>query len=308
MICSSIDIGTNSVLLLVANKENGKLQVIDEKIEVPRLGKGVDGDRTLHPDSIKRVTKVLTSYKNYLEENYPEAVETTIVTATSAVRDSSNRKEFIDKVKDETGWDIQLLSGPMEAETTFSGALSVIGNTFDRGKVAVLDIGGGSTEIAVGRDRELENSISIDMGSVRFSERFLKNNPPLSEEIILAEGEIESLLNRSGMDVSSLDYVVGVAGTVTSIAAIELQMNSYEPDRLANFPLKRDVIGRYISEFSNLKSEEIESKYPLFLKNRGDVIFAGLLILNKFLEYAGKNQVIVSTGGIRHGILLKEKF
>lgn len=307
MICSSIDIGTNSVLLLIAKKENGKLQVLDEKIEVPRLGRGVDGDRTLHTESINRVINVLLSYRSYLEEHYPQIAESTIVTATSAVRDSSNRKEFIEKVKNETGWDIRLLSGETEAETTFSGALSVIDSSFDRGKVAVLDIGGGSTEIAVGQNHRLQQSISIDMGSVRFSERFLKSNPPQSDEILSAEREIDILLKESGIDFKDVDFVVGVAGTVTSMAAIELEMDSYEPDKLANYPLKRKAVARYISDFSKMKSSEIERKYPLFLKNRGDVILAGLLILHKFLEFTEQSEVIVSTGGIRHGVLLRDQ-
>lgn len=301
MKAASIDIGTNSVLLLVAEKEGNTLTVIEELMEVPRLGKGVDLDKTLHPDSQKRVLTVLKSYKKHLNKQYP-SITSPMVTATSAVRDASNRDEFLALIKKETDWEVVLLSGMMEAETTFKGALSVLDSCAERS--VVLDIGGGSTEIAIGVDGKLNNSVSLDMGSVRFSERFLTSNPPTQKQVKSAELEVQRLFNSIDFEKENILEAIGVAGTVTSIAAIELGLQDYDPSRINGYSLKNSVIDRYIQEFSRMKALEIEQKYPLFLQNRGDVILAGLIILREFLKWVSHDHIVVSTGGIRHGILL----
>jgi exopolyphosphatase / guanosine-5'-triphosphate,3'-diphosphate pyrophosphatase len=169
---ASIDIGTNSVLLLVAEMDGENLHILRELQEVPRLGKGVDKNRNLHPDSQQRVIAVLKNYQNYLDDHYPETTAETIVTATSAARDAANRDQFLRLVKKETGWDVRLLSGREEAEITYRGALSVL-NGREKTKNVILDIGGGSTEIAYGNGYNLADGFSADMGSVRFTERFL---------------------------------------------------------------------------------------------------------------------------------------
>ncbi len=303
MSVASIDIGTNSVLLLVAEKNNGILKVIEERLEVPRLGKGVDQDKTLHPDSQQRVLNVLKTYKSHLNKYYP-FIDSPIVTATSAVRDASNRNEFLGLIKEGTDWEVVLLSGKMEAETTFKGALSVLDSQVSMGETAVLDIGGGSTEIAIGNGGELVNSVSLDMGSVRFSERFLTTNPPSYDQIKEVEMEVHRLLTTIDFDRGENSNAIGVAGTVTSIAAIELGLKDYNPQEINGYSLDVSVLDRYIQDFSRMKASEIEKNYPVFLKNRGDVILAGLIILREFLKWMSLDKIIVSTGGIRHGILL----
>ena len=293
------------MLLLVADVTNNTITPVVEKLEVPRLGKGVDQSGKLNPDSCDRVMSVLISYKNFLKETYPDVVADVIVTATSAVRDASNRDQFINDILNQTGWRVRLLSGDEEALTTYHGSVCVLGNR--PGRSVVLDIGGGSTEIAFGEARQLNSYISIDMGSVRFSERYLRSNPPKAEEISRARNRIKELLEVSSIQRESDVEVIGVAGTVTSIAAIELGLDSYEPARLNGYHLKLSTIGDTIYEFSNLSSDEIESKYKPFLTGRGDVILGGLLILDEFLNWIGTESITVSTGGIRHGILIGDK-
>lgn len=309
MIRSSIDIGTNSVLLLVAEFQNGRLRVLKEEQSVPRLGKGVDSARTLHPDSMQRVLEVLTRYKELLDQNYPDISDDTIVTATSAVRDSANREEFLGKIKEETGWEVRLLSGDEEAETTFRGAVSVLKPCKSDFVRVVLDIGGGSTEIAAGSDTELKQAVSVDMGSVRFSEKFLKSDPPLPAEMDAARKEIQNLLEGVKLNGIMNRYsgrieAVGVAGTVTSIAAIEIGLDQYEAEKINGFVLTKNRLGYFIDKFSKADSNQIEKEYPVFLAGRGDVILAGLLILDEFLDWCGVTEITVSTGGIRHGVLL----
>ncbi len=297
---ASIDIGTNSVLLLVANIRDGGIEVLEEKQAVPRLGKGVDADKNLHPDSCDRVVEVLKKYKAHLVENYPQVANDVVVTATSAVRDSSNREEFLNQIYQETGWRVQLLTGEEEAQTTYTGAISVLKDQNEN--FVVLDIGGGSTEIALGKQLQLSSGISVDMGSVRFSERYLKSDPPKKEELETLRTEVNSLLKTKSFNLKKY-RLVGVAGTVTSIAAIELGLDEYNASRINGYLLKKKSVEEFIDEFSKITSDEIEQKYSPFLTGRGDVITGGLIILHEFMNHFNFDELIVSTGGIRHGIL-----
>jgi len=306
MIRSSIDIGTNSVLLLVADYTNGTSDVLYEEQNIPRLGQGVDEAGYLSGAAQQRVLKVLSSYKSYLHKNYPAITAETIVTATSAVRDASNRGEFLEKIKELTGWKVELLSGNDEAQVTYRGALSVLDVEKRSGNNIVLDIGGGSTEIAIGYETKLTGFVSINMGSVRFTERFLKHDPPLDNEILDARKEATRLLSSESVKPKHCDHLIGVAGTVTSMAGIELGLKSYVPEKINGHRCSREFIENIIGEFRGMTSEEIEEEYSVFLKGRGDVITGGLLILTEFMEWTGFEEIIVSTGGIRHGILLEE--
>ncbi|MCC5940992.1 MAG: Ppx/GppA family phosphatase [Balneolaceae bacterium] len=302
MIASSIDIGTNSVLLLVAEVADGQISVLKELEAVPRLGRGVDENRKLHIESQQRVLKVLNHYKSFLDENYPSISLNTVVTATSAVRDASNRDEFIDLVAEKTGWNIRLLSGNEEAQTTYMGALSVL-NGQQRSNNLVFDIGGGSTELAFGEGLNLMQFASIDMGSVRFTERFIKNYPPDRTSIELLRNSVKLLLNETFQSQTDFD-LIGVAGTVTSIAAIHFGMSDYDSSVLNGSVLGQKAIREFTIRFREMKPEEIETAYPKFLTGRGEVILAGLLIMDEILTYFNKSEITVSTGGIRHGILL----
>ena len=304
MIRSSIDIGTNSVLLLVADCSEGKINVLHEEQNIPRLGQGVDESGALSDAAQQRVLDVLIRYKYRLDENYPGISADTIVTATSAVRDASNRNEFLKRIKTETGWDVLLLSGNDEAQITYGGALSVIEMPGESARNAVLDIGGGSTEIAIGRGKKLDTFVSLNMGSVRFTERFLKHNPPTRDEIAAARNEIRRMLSDWSQTPGEFDHLIGVAGTVTSMAGIELGLNKYDTDKINGHRCSRTFIEQMIEKFQNLTAAEIEESYPVFLKGRGDVITGGLLVLSEFMEWAGHDEIIASTGGIRHGILL----
>jgi len=307
MIRSSIDIGTNSVLLLVADCSGKSIDVIHEELSIPRLGQGVDLSGALSDDAQQRVLNVLDTYKSYLDKHHPSIAPEALVTATSAVRDASNRSEFLNKIKEQTGWDVILLSGNEEAKVTYRGALSVIDiKDMENGNV-VLDIGGGSTEIAVGTGQSLSDFVSLNMGSVRFTERFLKHNPPHDKEIENARNEIRRMLDEGADVPEHCENLIGVAGTVTSLAGIELGLESYDINRINGHCCSVDFIESIISEFSELTSDEIEQKYPVFMKGRGDVITAGLLVLAEFMEWAGFDNVKVSTGGIRHGILITDR-
>ncbi len=302
---AAIDIGTNTVLLLIAEITEKGLNVVHEEQRVPRLGKGVDSSKILHSDSIERVLVSIKEYKAIIESDYPQ-VDEVVVTATSAVRDAQNRKEFIEQVKTETGYDIRLLSGDEEAKCTFEGALSVV-DVPHKTSAFVLDIGGGSTEVALGTTKGVSKHHSSDMGSVRFKERFLLQNPPYSEEIFQCRDEIRRLFNTKKFKVPRNVEAIGVAGTATSLAAIDLQIDEHETERLNGHIINRQKLSKSIEIFSLHTYDQLLELSPVLLKGREDIFLTGLLILEGFMKFYNLEQIKVSTGGIRHGALLLHK-
>lgn len=305
MIRASIDIGTNSALLLVADVKSGRLTVLHEEQRIPRLGQGVDESGMLSAAAQQRVLAVLKDYHAILKSRFNEVVSDTIVTATSAVRDAANRSEFLDHIKNTTGWNVTLLSGEEEAQVTYRGALSVLEKENQNGRVAVVDIGGGSTEIAFGREGVLREFISHNMGSVRFTERFLKDSPPSGPQVGEALAEARKLLYGWKERPAAGTELVGVAGTVTSLAGIDLGLKKYDPAKINGFKVQRSFVETMIDEFRSLTGDEIEKRYPVFLQGRGEVILGGVLILLESMKWAECDAITVSTGGIRHGILLE---
>ncbi len=302
---AAIDIGTNTTLLLIAEVENGVLNVIHEEQRMPRLGKGVDAGGAINKASRDRVVNALKEYKVIIDAEYPETEEV-IVTATSAVRDASNREEFLGFVKKETGFDVQLLSGKEEADCTFLGAVSVFGDSFSS-DVFVLDIGGGSTELALGRKGVLTASRSFDMGCVRFTERYLKHDPPFTEEIRQCREQVKYQLSSFKFRPKRNVRAIGVAGTMTSLAAIDLQLESYDSGKLNGHTIQRDKLSKSIELFSLHTHKQLLELSPVVMKGREDIFLAGLLILEEFLNFYRIDEIIVSTGGIRHGTLLNHE-
>ncbi|GAB5409056.1 MAG: hypothetical protein BalsKO_14210 [Balneolaceae bacterium] len=302
---AAIDIGTNTVLLLIADITGTVIKVIHEEQRVPRLGKGVDNSKLLHAESIARVLNCIKEYQAIIEKDFPQVNEV-IITATSAVRDAQNKAEFIQLIKDETGLSVQLLSGDEEAQHTFEGAISVL-DIDDNDSVFVLDIGGGSTEVALGTSKGIVDFHSFDMGSVRFKERFLLRNPPYSEEIFECKEEIRRLFGMKKFKVPKKVSAIGVAGTATSLAAIDLQLDEYDKKALNGHIINREKLSKSVEMFSLHTYDQLLELSPTLLKGREDIFLTGLLILEGFMKFYNLEVVKVSTGGIRHGALLINK-
>ncbi|MCC5935289.1 MAG: Ppx/GppA family phosphatase [Balneolales bacterium] len=331
---AAIDIGTNTVLLLIAEEQpDGWLRIIREEQRIPRLGRGVDRDRTLHPDSMARVLKVLREYRELIgvaldRYGLGEAPLTPVVTATSAVRDAANRQEFLERVKAQTGWEIRLLSGDEEAAATFRGALRVLPAAASKkaDRALVLDIGGGSTEAAFGSidfTGKPQAFLSVDAGCVRFTERFLQ--PPAQDhsaafpyadfrpEVPQVEacrkavaGALQQMepvrqLLRAEKEAGHFPVMAGVAGTVTTLAFMELGMREYSASALNGTRISRDRLTYWIEWAATKTPREMEHAFPLVMEGRADIVLSGLLILDEAMAFFGFDQLLVSTGGIRHG-------
>lgn len=301
---AAIDIGTNTVLLLVAEMDHGLLKPIHEEQRIPRLGKGVDANRVINKEATQRIIDALSDYQSILDKKFPQ-VEDVIVTATSAVRDANNREEFIRDIKSATGFEIRLLSGAEEAEWTAKGALSVL-DISPKEETLILDIGGGSTEIAQLKFGVVEDAHSYDMGSVRFTERFLQGNPPSSQEIEKCRAEVSKMYNQRLFETGASIKAAGVAGTLTTLVGIIKNLDTYEPEKLAGYELNRLEVRRVIEQFSTHKSDVMLNRHPVYLKGRADIFLAGMLILEGFMQQFGLDEITVSTGGIRHGAILSQ--
>mgnify|MGYP001276272633 FL=1 len=302
MYTASIDIGTNSVLLLIAKQTELGLQVHEEVQRLPRLGAMVDSNGVLARQSIDRVLEVLTEYAEIIQTYGDGVLKKTRVTATSAVRDAANKNEFLSLVKEIVGFEIQILSGEEEAKYTYLGAISQ--TKVESNSILVVDIGGGSTELAMGDSSEWLCGISVNMGCVRFNERYLFHNPPYQQEIGECRRSIETLLESTKLRFPSNTQVVAVSGTATSLAAIDQQLFPYQLSRINNYRLNTDKLAKIIEVFSLNAYEQLIELHPEVMQGRADVFLAGLLILEGVLRYASVEEFIVSSGGIRHGILL----
>jgi exopolyphosphatase/guanosine-5'-triphosphate,3'-diphosphate pyrophosphatase len=299
MILSTIDIGTNTILMLTLRRENGAVTVLGDEHEIARLGKGVDADREIMPETFDRVAGYLLRYREIAEGL---GAETITAFGTSALRDARNRKEFIEAMRERTGLAIELLSGAEEAELTYRGAL--FGMALGDGTYGVIDIGGGSTEIAVG-DRERPTSgKSIDIGAVRITERFLPVLPPLADQIDAARDLAREALGASP-DLPADIRMVGVAGTVTTLGAMAAGLESFDADALNGTVLTREAIGRITSALLVMTVEEIRA-IPQVHPDRADVLPGGAIILDEFMERHGLAKLTVSTRGVRYGVAMRK--
>ena len=297
---ASIDIGTNTVLLLIADvSPTGAVSPLVSEQRVPRLGRGVDAARHLAPDSMRRVVNVLKEYRAIIDRYRPERVA---LCGTSAVRDAANRADFVAFVKAETGFDVEVMSGDEEAGWTYRGAVSGLPGVV---RVAVLDIGGGSTELSLGDGHGPSRSISMDIGAVRLTERFFASDPPTREELTEAITEVRSHIARTkSFDVRG-HTLVAVAGTPTTLAILAQGLPRFSADAVANYHLSRDRIRELLETLSGMRVAEIR-KLSEVMEGRADVIVAGTLILLEIMEIHGFAEAIVSDRGVRYGIVIRE--
>jgi exopolyphosphatase/guanosine-5'-triphosphate,3'-diphosphate pyrophosphatase len=304
MIQATIDLGTNTCLLLVAEWDEKKRRiekVLGDYSTIVRLGEGVDQQRELQPAPMQRTLSCLKEYSSRLR-NFGGDPAAAICVATSQARDARNSDAFFSQVEKETGFRFRVISGEEEARLTFLGALLPGMNPKES---SVIDIGGGSTEII-----SLGSSKSIDIGSVRFTERFLKtasSATAVTDEQFWAcqeaiDLELESLLKWKSQQTSSPASLIGVAGTVTTLAAWHLGLTQFDAEKIDGIRMTRGDVHRMVEELKWRTSEE-RRQLPGIEPMRADVILAGSLILWRVMELLEFSECCVSTRGLRYGAL-----
>jgi exopolyphosphatase/guanosine-5'-triphosphate,3'-diphosphate pyrophosphatase len=297
---AAIDIGTNTVLLLVAHVEaGGSLRPLLYEQRVPRLGRGVDARGTLEAEAMARVMNVLKEYRGLITPYAPAA---TAVCGTSAVRDAANREEFARRVWQEAGFTLEVLSGDDEAFLTYRGAVSAAPGT---GRYTVIDIGGGSTEVITGDRRQIGERISLDIGSVRLTERVLRHDPPTPEELEAAIEVTENEIARAFRFPFAGSTLVGVAGTATSLAVLAQGLKTFTIDAVTNYTLTRDAVESLFMTLREMPAAAIRGLSAV-MEGRNDVIVAGALIAREIMTHFKFERMIVSERGVRYGIALRE--
>jgi exopolyphosphatase/guanosine-5'-triphosphate,3'-diphosphate pyrophosphatase len=286
---AAVDLGTNSTRLLVADVEDGRVEELDRETVITRLGEGVDRRRRLLPEPIARVRNTLTDFRRRAEEL---GAERTLLVATSAVRDAENGEAFLGEIEWSYGFDTELLSGEEEAAMTLRGVS--VGRELEPGTL-LLDVGGGSTELTLPDFR-----VSLDVGSVRLTERFLASDPPTAEELAACRDAVRSVLEEHAADLDVRE-AIGVAGTITTIAALEL--DGYDRDRVHGYRLAREAVERELERLAALPLEE-RRELPGLEPERAPVIVAGVAIVAEALRVFDLSELEVSEHDILTGAAL----
>jgi exopolyphosphatase / guanosine-5'-triphosphate,3'-diphosphate pyrophosphatase len=287
---AAIDQGTNTTRLLVADAEDGELEEVAKRVEITRLGEGVDSRRRLLPLPITRVRNVLTDYRREAERLGAERV---LLVATSAVRDAENGEAFLGEIEWSYGFVTRLLSGEDEAELTFRGAADGrLGSTL------VIDPGGGSTELVLGEGHEIRSRESVDVGSTRLTERFIHTDPPAPEELHAAADYVRSFLPPA----PQVDHVVGVAGTITTLAALDLGLDEPEGWGTHGHILTLEAVRGQRERLALLPLAE-RGRLPGLHPKRAPVIVAGAILVEQVVEHFGALEV--SERDILHGTALE---
>jgi exopolyphosphatase / guanosine-5'-triphosphate,3'-diphosphate pyrophosphatase len=309
---AAIDCGTNSLRLLIADVDaaGGQLADVDRRMEIVRLGQGVDATGRLAADALARTFGVLTDFARVIKADSVQAVR---MVATSATRDAANAAEFVHGVSQILGLTPEVLSGEQEARLAFTGATAEFaaggrdGETASQPPFLVTDIGGGSTEFVLGTaDSAAQgqlSAISVDIGCVRLTERHLHSDPPSAAEIAAARADIDAALSAvaAKIDVSSARTLVGLAGSVTTIGAIALGLTSYDLALTHHALIPADTVRAITADLlrrSRAQRAAITALHP----GRVDVIGAGALVLDRILDRFGFPAVVVSEHDILDGM------
>jgi exopolyphosphatase / guanosine-5'-triphosphate,3'-diphosphate pyrophosphatase len=299
---AAVDCGTNSLRLLIAeSKPEGGLVDLDRQTEIVRLGQGVDATGEFHPDALKRTFAVTERYAKLITDAGVPTDKIRFV-ATSASRDAKNRDGFFEGIKSLLGVLPDVISGDAEARLSFTGALSRVSPEGD--PVLVMDIGGGSTEFIVGSSAGvMASAISLDIGSVRLTERFLKVNPPAEDDLARAAEHVDRMLDESDVDFGSIGTWIGVAGTATTLAGVYLELEQYDRDRVHGSRIPRQDVGGLLRRLSGMTVAQIRS-LPSMHPDRADVITGGTLVAARVAERLGVPHLLVSESDILDGIAL----
>jgi exopolyphosphatase / guanosine-5'-triphosphate,3'-diphosphate pyrophosphatase len=294
-----VDIGTNSTRLLVADAEGGRVDEVERRTTVTNLGRGVDHTGLLCTDAIEGVCSVVADYKARYEEMGAERV---VAIATSAVRDAVNGEAFIAELRERFDLDARLLTGEEEARLTYLGATA---HRSDEQPTLVFDIGGGSTELIVGSGNEVAFHASLQAGTIRQSERHLTSDPPHTHELEDLAADIRNLIDRAlaGSPEGQRLHAIAVAGTPTSLAAIDQELEPYDPRRVHGYRLGMRRVQRLLSRLSSLPLAE-RLRVPGLQPGRAPTIVTGTVILVQVMRAFGLEEVEVSELDILHGSAL----
>jgi exopolyphosphatase/guanosine-5'-triphosphate,3'-diphosphate pyrophosphatase len=292
-----VDIGSNSIRLLIADVKSAQsVAELERRSVVTRLGHGVDAQGSLSKDAAGRTFEVLSGYREAIDAS---ACERNLAVLTSAVRDAANGPQFSERVRS-LGLDAKVLTGDEEAQLTFLGAMS--DREHDNEPGVVIDIGGGSTEFVVGHDHTPTFHTSLQAGVVRMSERHIHTDPPLAQELQALRADVQQTF-AAGLPApvrASVSRGIAVAGTATSAAAIDQELDPYDPAKVHGYPLQQSTVNGLLSQLSSM-TEDQRRKLRGLHPDRAPTIVAGMILLSEAIAAFDLSAVEVSEHDILRG-------
>lgn len=297
---AGIDCGTNSIRLLVADvhPETGELVELDRRMTIVRLGQGVDKTGRLAPEALERTFAACRAYAEVIKELGAEKLR---FVATSASRDAENRQDFVNGVVEILGVEPEVITGDQEAAFSFTGAT---GELHGDDRRLVVDIGGGSTEFVVG-NKHVEAARSVDIGCVRLTERHVRHDPPTAEEVAAIRADVRAALDLAAetVPIGTAETLVGLAGSVTTVAAIALGLPEYDSEKIHHSRISAERVAE-VTDMLLASTHDERAAITVIHPGRVDVIIAGALVLREIVERVGASEVVVSEHDILDGIAL----
>lgn len=294
---ATIDVGSNSVLINIAERDDkGELRTLDDRSSITRLGEGLKETGLFKKEAMDRTIAAL---KDFIELARSYNVKETAAIGTMALRESRNAQEFIERVEKELDLKIEVISGEEEARLSHLAVVTGLGLKDEN--VVIFDIGGGSTEFIFSRGFEILKKFSVNLGALILTNEFLKSDPPKREEL----DELLTYLNENIRRIEfpeKTDKAVGMGGNVTSMTAVKFKLAKYDPDIVQGAVLELSEVERQMDLYLAKTVEERKSIVGLHPK-RADTILAGAVMLRSIMKKLGKDSILVSDRGIRHGLM-----
>lgn len=291
---ASIDIGTNTVLLMIAEIREG-IEELYDAATITRLGEGLKQTGNLSTQAMKRTLEALRRYRVIADKNQVGEI---LCVGTAALREAKNRDTFLGLVNKKLSFSIRVISEHDEAFYTY---LSVRQGLIDSRKdTIIIDIGGGSTEIIYGNRENFIDFVSLPVGSVKLTEMFIRHDPPSDDEIVALRDYVKAILRLPfGKGIQS---VVGTAGTITTLGSLSIGLRQWDKKQVHGLRLSRERIGEVVHRLL-AKTVSQRSKLPGMEKGREDIIPQGIILLEEIMEYLGAEELMIDANGVRHGIL-----
>jgi exopolyphosphatase/guanosine-5'-triphosphate,3'-diphosphate pyrophosphatase len=293
-----IDVGTNSIKFCLAEEAgNGSYTVLKDANDIARLGEGLKETGLIGPEPLERNAQ---SVANFAAEAKAQGADEIVAVGTMALRTAKNSAAFIARVKELCGVELKVLSGEEEAQNSYVAVMSGIEGAADADLVT-MDTGGGSTEFVFGTAGKIVRKFSLNVGAVRFTEKYLSQMPVAPEKLAEAQAEIKKELSEGGVS-GPVKFLVGMGGTVTSMASVKHKMAKYDPDVIQGSTLTLEDINAQIADYAAKTLEQRREIVGLQPK-RADVILAGAGIVKAVMELTGASELTVSDRGLRHGLM-----
>ncbi|MBQ9424138.1 MAG: Ppx/GppA family phosphatase, partial [Pyramidobacter sp.] len=293
-----IDVGTNSIKFCLAEETgNGSYSVVKDTNDIARLGEGLKETGLIGPEPLERNAQ---SVANFAAEAKAAGADEVVAVGTMALRTAKNAAAFIARVKELCGVELKVLSGEEEAQYSYVAVMSGIEGAADADLVT-MDTGGGSTEFVFGTAGKIVRKFSLNVGAVRFTEQYLSQMPVAAEKLAEAQAQIKKELSEGGVS-GPVKFLVGMGGTVTSMASVKHKMAKYDPDVIQGSTLTLDDINAQIADYAAKTLDQRREIVGLQPK-RADVILAGACIVKAVLELTGAHELTVSDRSLRHGLM-----